>query len=195
MANTVFKMDSYHLKVYDRIDNDQNIELILKDIESYIDNYDFKSKTFESLLISFEKSQFDTEKEFENALWIFLQRLHDQDDKEWDGNVSKDPNHPDFSFSIKGRAFYIVGMHPQSSRLARRSPVCTLAFNLHWQFEKMREMGIFQSVKKRIRKRDTALQGSINPVLEDFGNDTETKQYSGRKVENTWKCPFHNKHN
>ena len=68
----------------------------------------------------------------------FLQKLHNHDDSQWEPNVSEDPNDSNFSFSIKGKAFYIVGMHPESSRMARRAPYCTVVFNLHWQFEKLR---------------------------------------------------------
>jgi hypothetical protein len=193
MANAVFQMENYNLKVYDNLLSDQNTKPILSDIASYIENYDFDSNNFESLIICFKDNNFKTEIEFEKALWNFLQRLHNNDDVPWDSNVSDDPNDPDFSFSIKGKAFYIVGMHPNSSRMARQAPYCTIVFNLHWQFERLREMGTYQEVKKRIRRRDEALQGSINPVLQDFGQDTETKQYSGRKVERNWKCPFHHK--
>lgn len=193
MANTVFKMDDYHLKVYDTILSNEIINPILSDIETYINNYDFESNSFETLIICFKDNDFKTETEFEKALWNFLQKLHNNDDEAWDPNVSQDPNDPNFSFSLKGKAFYIVGMHPKSSRLARQAPYCTIVFNLHWQFEKLREMGAYQAVKKRIRLRDKKLQGSINPVLKDFGKDSETKQYSGRNIENNWKCPFHKK--
>lgn len=194
MANTVFQMNQYHLKVYDDIHSDANIQPILSVIDDYINSYDFDSNSFESLIICFKENQFAAEKEFELALWNFLQKLHDYDDAPWDPNVSDDPNHPNFSFSLKGKAFYIVGMHPQSSRIARQAPYCTLVFNMHWQFEKLREMGSYQRVKSRIRRRDEALQGSINPVLQDFGDDSETKQYSGRHVSSSWKCPFHRSH-
>lgn len=193
MANTVFKMENYHLKVYDDLTSSKNIQSILSDIENYIEKYDFESNTFESLLMCFKDNLFETETEFESALWTFLQKLHNNDDESWDPNVSDDPNNPNFSFSIKGKAFYIVGMHPQSSRLARQAPYCTVVFNLHWQFEKLREMGAYQAVKNKIRLRDKKLQGSINPVLRDFGSDSETRQYSGRNVGAEWECPFHHK--
>jgi len=70
-----------------------------------------------------------------------------------------------------------------------------MGFNLHWQFEKLREMGVYHKVRDKIRKRDTALQGNINPMLADFGDSSEAKQYSGRKVGGKWKCPFHSKLN
>lgn len=193
MANTVFALQKYHLKIYDNLNSEESIPAILEDIEAYLSQYDFDSNEFESLMFCFKNDQFETEVEFEQQLWQFLQRLHDQDTKDWDYRVSADPNDPKFSLSIKGRAFYIVGMHPNSSRLARSAPYCTVVFNLHWQFEKLREMGTYQAVKRRIRARDKELQGTINPVLRDFGKDTEAKQYSGREVENNWKCPFHQK--
>jgi hypothetical protein len=193
MANTVFMMEDYYLKVYDTITSNDIIDPILSDIEHYLDNYNFESNEFETLIFCFKNDAFQSEKQFENSMWNFLQKLHNHDDREWDHNVSQDPDDPDFSFSIKGKAFYIVGMHPQSSRMARRAPYCTIVFNLHWQFERLREMGTYQAVKKRIRRRDKKLQGHINPVLRDFGKDSETKQYSGRDVEPQWKCPFHTK--
>ena len=45
-------------------------------------------------------------------------------------------------------------------------------------------------MKNMIRARDMAFQGSINPVLEDFGVNSEARQYSGRAVEDNWRCPF-----
>ena len=191
MANTVFMMDNYQIKAYDDMLSKDVIPPILSDIEKYVEHYNFESNQFESLIFCFKNNNFETELEFEKALWTFLQRLHNNDDAGWDSNVSEDPNDSDFSFSVKGKAFFIIGMHPKSSRLSRQAPYCTVVFNLHWQFEKLREMGTYESVRNRIRKRDEALQGFINPVLRDFGTDSETKQYSGREVEKNWKCPFH----
>lgn len=193
MANAVFMQDNYQLRVFDKMDNDDNIDPILEIIENYLERYDFESNDFESLMVCFKNSHFESEKAFEDSLWNFLQKLHDEDDVSWDDEVSDDPDSPNFSFSIKGKAFYIIGMHPNSSRLARQTPYPTVVFNLHWQFERLREMGTYQAVKKRIRRRDKKLQGHINPVLRDFGSDSETKQYSGRNVEKEWKCPFHAK--
>lgn len=193
MANSVFALGTYHLKIYDDLTSDENTAPILTDIQNYLDQYDFDSNQFESLLICFKENQFDSELAFETTLWQFLQRLHDGDDRTWDPRVSDECISPNFSFSIKGRAFYVVGMHPNSSRRARQAPYCTIAFNLHWQFEKLREMGTYQKIKNRIRRRDKKFQGSINPVLKDFGKDTEAKQYSGRHVGSDWRCPFHHK--
>lgn len=191
MANAIFQLKNYKLKVFDRLSSDSNVMSALVAIEDYVKHYDFHSNKFESLLLTFTETAFETEVEFENAMWHFLQKLNDLDDSPWDSTVSDDPMDKDFSFSVKGTAFYIIGMHPNSSRIARKAPYCTLVFNLHRQFELLREMGKYQTVKNRIRKRDKELQGFINPTLTDFGDDSESKQYSGRKVGKNWKCPFH----
>ncbi|GGG56692.1 guanitoxin biosynthesis heme-dependent pre-guanitoxin N-hydroxylase GntA [Bizionia arctica] len=193
MAKTLFMMEDYHLNIYESLENDIDLKKLLHDLEVYINQYDFDSNKFESFIAVFKNSNYNTEMAFEKAMWNGLQKLHELDDCEWDSTVSKKPDDPNFSFSLKGKAFYIVGLHPNSSRLARQSPYTTLVFNMHWQFERLREMKTYKSIKKRIRKRDKKLQGHINPVLEDFGKDSETKQYSGRHVEQNWKCPFHSK--
>ena len=40
----------------------------------------------------------------------------------WDPRVSDDPANPHFAFSVGGTAFFVVGLHPQASRIARRTP-------------------------------------------------------------------------
>ena len=141
-----------------------------------------------------DKFDTQTEREFERQLWAFLQALHDHDQKngfEWDCQVESDPTSPDFSFSVGGRAFFVVGLHPNASRLARRSPKPCLVFNFHDQFEALKLSGKYQSMQAAIRARDVKLQGSVNPVLARFGESSEARQYSGRAVEESWKCPFH----
>jgi uncharacterized protein len=131
--------------------------------------------------------------EFEQALWQQLSQLHAVDRRHhgWDPSVSGDPASDTFSFSVGGRGMFVVGLHPQASRLARRTPAPTLVFNLHAQFEELRSNGRYDSMQRVIRKRDEALQGSINPVLARHGEASEAIQYSGRAVAAGWRCPFH----
>jgi FPC/CPF motif-containing protein YcgG len=65
-----------------------------------------------------------------------------------------------------------------------------MVFNVHSQFENLRNEGLFERMQETIRARDLKLQGSLNPNLSDFGKQSEAKQYSGRAVEKEWKCPF-----
>ncbi|MDG3582280.1 guanitoxin biosynthesis heme-dependent pre-guanitoxin N-hydroxylase GntA [Galbibacter pacificus] len=132
---------------------------------------------------------------FEDFLWEVLYKLNSMDKYDWDPSVSKKLQDNNYSFSIAGTAFYVVGMFPNSPRKARRMPYVSLAFNLHRQFERLRKMGAYEQVKKRIRNRDKNLQGDINPMLEDFGESSEARQYSGRMVKGQWKCPYFEKPN
>ncbi|RKS55136.1 hypothetical protein BC962_0093 [Gillisia mitskevichiae] len=190
MAQTVFSMDKVDFHVYDNFGSKNTAIKILKDLKKYISNYDFESKEFFTFMAVFKGRESFTEKQFEDILWKQLDFLHEVDTESWDPAVSDDPANKDFSFSLGGKAFYIVGLHPNSSRMARQTPYPAIAFNLHWQFEKLREMGTYEVVRDKIRERDVELQGNINPVLEDFGESSEAKQYSGRKVGEEWKCPF-----
>lgn len=190
MAQTVFSMDKVEFHKYSNFGTPETAQEILRDLKEYIAGYDFESNEFQTFLAAFNGQKEYSEKEFEKTLWRQLQYLHEIDDVAWDKEVSPDPENGDFSFSLGGRAFYIVGMHPNSSRKARQSPTPAIAFNLHWQFEKLREMGTYETVRDKIRERDIELQGSMNPMLEDFGERSEARQYSGRKVGEDWKCPF-----
>lgn len=137
-------------------------------------------------------SEIADELSFERLLWRQLQQLHGLDvgKAAWDATVSSDPADEQFSMSVAGRAFFVVGLHPAASRLARRSPMPCLVFNFHDQFEALKQSGKYASMQKAIRTRDVALQGSVNPVLTRFGEASEARQYSGRAVPAGWVCPF-----
>jgi len=139
---------------------------------------------------------------FEALLWRQLEQLNARDAERfpWDPAVSSDPDDPHFGFSFAAHAFYVVGLHANSSRDARRFPWPTLVFNFHEQFQRLRAKGKWQRMQHTIRERDEQLQGSINPMINDFGVSSEARQYSGRAVEKDWhapftpaigKCPFH----
>jgi FPC/CPF motif-containing protein YcgG len=135
------------------------------------------------------------EVEFERRLWRQLQRLHEADDlvDEWDPTVSADPQSAEFSFSFASRALFVVGLHPASSRVSRRFRWPALVFNPRAQFERMRSEGTFERLRTAVRERDVELQGTLNPNLADFGEQSEARQYSGRATEAEWRCPFHRK--
>ncbi len=191
MAQTVFSMDEVNLYGYDSFGTVEAARQLIDDLKNYVENYNFESNDFQTFLAVFPNSPKYSELEFEKLLWKQLDFLHKADQTEWDQEVSSDPDSEHFSFSLCGKAFYVVGMHPGASRKARQSPYTAIAFNLHWQFEKLREMGTYHTVRDRIRDRDRELQGDINPMLEDFGSKSEARQYSGRAVDEKWKCPFH----
>lgn len=191
MAHSLFTNDDVEIHSFAELGSKKTAKELLKAIEQYLLRYNFEDKKFETLIAVFPNEEIISELEFEEKMWKQLQLLHNIDSHPWDSEVSSNPEDSKFSFSIAGKAFYIIGMHPKSSRMARQSPYPAMVFNLHSQFEKLRDMGVYQRVKKRIRKADEKLQGSINPMLDDFGDSSEARQYSGRAVDSNWKCPFH----
>lgn len=146
-----------------------------------------------SLAIIFERPGELTEERFEELMWERLQSLADKDKwrgQTYDRSVSPDPDDPQFCLSFGGAAFFVIGLHPNASRPARRVARPTLVFNLHDQFERLREEGRYEPMRKKIIKRDVALAGSVNPMLARFGEASSARQYSGRSVGDDWRCPF-----
>jgi FPC/CPF motif-containing protein YcgG len=147
---------------------------------------------FVSFVALFPRTPPLDEAAFETALWQRLQALHRLDAREfgWDPSVNRDPADPRFSMSLGGRAFYIIGVHPGASRKARRFGCAGLVFNLHSQFEALREHGTYEKMRAAITERDIAFSGSRNPMLKRHGEASEARQYSGRQVGPAWRCPF-----
>jgi FPC/CPF motif-containing protein YcgG len=169
---------------------------ILDFMYAFVDEYRSSPAIYHSAAILFETPIDGNEEQFEVMLWKKLQSLSDLDAQQYayDERVSSDPQSPQFSFSLKREAFFIVAMHPQSSRLARKFAYPVLVFNPHQQFEQLRKNNHFHQMKETVRHRDVHYSGSVNPMLEDFGAFSETKQYSGRIYDKHWKCPLQIKH-
>lgn len=163
------------------------------DLWAYVREQASFQSNYSTFAASFAAPRIEDERDWENILWAQLQSLHELDNAlhDWNREVSGDPNEPGFAFSFAETAFFVVGLHPASSRLARRFPWATLVFNMHEQFERLREQNQFERMRQTIRARDLKLQGSLNPNLSDFGKKSDARQYSGRAVEENWKCPFH----
>jgi hypothetical protein len=148
---------------------------------------------FQSLVVLFEEEAGLDEEAYEANLWQRLQSLTDKDEwlgQETDPRVSQSPDDPHFSLSFGGEAFFVVGLHPQASRPARRFSRPALVFNLHDQFEQLRASGRYEKLRAAIIERDIAVAGDPNPMLARHGAISEARQYSGRAVEEDWKCPF-----
>jgi len=148
---------------------------------------------FRSIAFIFARPGPISEERFETALWERLQSLADKDAwlaQPYDTRVSGDPEDPHFSLSFGGEGFFVVGMHPNASRPARRFERPVLVFNLHDQFEQLRGQGKYETIRATILARDEKLAGSINPMLARHGDMSEAAQYSGRVVPDDWRCPF-----
>jgi FPC/CPF motif-containing protein YcgG len=132
-----------------------------------------------------------TEAQFENRLWNELSHLTSFELKEVDwGAQPSDPKKKDFTFSLFGEALFVVGLHPNASRKARRFFKPMLVFNLMKQFELLKAKGAYFPMVDAIRKRDRAFAGAANPMAEAHGETWEAIQFSGKENKTDWKCPF-----
>ncbi len=147
---------------------------------------------FVSLAVLFPNSPLLSEAQFEQALWKRLRALHliDRVHHAWDASVSADPDSTDFCMSVGGKGFFIIGLHPGASRVARRFQCPVMVFNLHSQFEQLRADGRYGKLRSAIAARDIVFSGSSNPMLATHGQSSAARQYSGRMVEEDWTCPF-----
>lgn len=151
------------------------------------------SGAFQSFAVLFRAPTSMDETAFEAALWRRLQSFAAIDAARGeihDCRVSDDPADPDFSMSLAGEAFFVVGLHPRASRPARRFEAPALVFNPREQFTKLRAAGLYEGLRTKIIARDIALAGEANPMLARHGEISEARQYSGRVVEPEWLCPF-----
>ncbi|MCC2548207.1 YqcI/YcgG family protein [Hymenobacter sp. BT175] len=169
---------------------------ILDFLYGFVDSYRQSDKLYHSAAVIFRGPENPSEAMFEELFWQRLQALSNLDARRYgyDPRVVADPGSPDFSFSLKEEAFFVVGLHPGSSRPARQFGHPTLVFNAHAQFEQIRANGRYDHLRDTIRTRDIAYSGSINPMLQDFGQSSEVYQYTGKVYDNAWKCPFLSQH-
>ncbi|MGQ2943717.1 MAG: guanitoxin biosynthesis heme-dependent pre-guanitoxin N-hydroxylase GntA [Blastomonas fulva] len=166
---------------------------ILPSLMTIAQDYARDPVPFQSLAVLFEEDAGLNEEQFEEHLWQRVQSLTDKDawlGQEADPRVSSDPDDPHFSLSFGGEAFFVVGLHPHASRPARRFERPALIFNLHDQFEQLRANGLYDKMRGTIIARDIALAGDANPMLAVHGTVSEARQYSGRQVDQSWKCPM-----
>ncbi len=165
---------------------------ILQFLYEFVDDYRKSKDFYHSATIIFANPKIFNEEMFDNLLWQRLQAIQKLDAKKYyyDNRVEADPSSAKFSFSIKEEAFYIIGLHPLSSRQARQFKYAALVFNPHDQFEHLKTTSKYENMKNAVRKRDIALSGSVNPMLMDFGTASEVFQYSGKKYDESWECPL-----
>jgi uncharacterized protein len=177
---------------YDRLGAAQGTESLYADLHAFADGRDRIDPLYATFIATFAAPRRLDETQFETLLWEQLQLLHDIDRTRhgWADGFSCDPMADKFAYSIAGQPFFIVGMHGNASRLSRRFPWPALAFNSHVQFQRLRENGLMQKIRKIVRRRELQIQGSLNPRLIEFGYRPESIRYAGRAVEAGWRCPF-----
>jgi uncharacterized protein len=191
-AQAALRSGRYALGLYKELGSGGASEGLARDLFEFKIQQDAWDPHISTFLACFESPVALDEPAFEEALWNQLQALHELDRPyhAWDPAVSDDPSNPNFSFSFAERAYFVVGLHAANSRWSRRFAWPALVFNAHRQFERLRTRHQLAGLQRHIRERDAELQGTLNPNLADFGLASEARQYSGRAVEPSWRCPF-----
>lgn len=190
-ARSSVRQGQFRGRTYAHLDSDDaELERLAADVRAFVDEHSEPRSTYAVLAVIESAVAVSSEDSFETYLWSVLSRLHAIDESPWDTNYSEDPSDPDFKFSFAGRAFYIVGLAPVSSRRGRRFECPTLVFNPVWQFELLREKERLDTLIEHTRARDARVQGGINPNLRFEGRLSDALQYSGKAVDENWSCPF-----
>ncbi|MBV8639389.1 MAG: YqcI/YcgG family protein [Candidatus Eremiobacteraeota bacterium] len=176
---------------YEGFPTREGTEGLARDLAAFVAELPHMTARYRTFTALFDDTSFD-EFSFEARLWKQLAALHEVDRRyfDWDPSVSSDPSDPSFAFSVAGHGFFVIGMHPSASRVSRRLPFPALIFNSQAQFKDLKASGHFTRVQQIVRERELALQGSLNPNLADYGVASEARQYSGRAVDDDWRCPF-----
>jgi FPC/CPF motif-containing protein YcgG len=177
---------------YGRFGFAENWNALRNDLKYFIKQQSLTNSTYLTFWALFDSEHHLSEEDFESGLWNELSHLSSEEDKAQDwGKWPSDPKAEGFNLSIDGEKFFVVGLHPASSRLARRYSSPAIVFNLSRQFENLKQAGQFELMKETVRKRDIKLQGTANPMVLQHDDNWESIQYSGKNNSSDWKCPFH----
>jgi len=195
LAASAMRGGNYAFGLYREFGGDRSAGDLAEDIGWFVRTHPTSSvpqEPFTTFIAMFDGPVATSEADFERLMWRHLGRLHDHDRRrfEWDPTVSADPADPRFSFSVAGSAFFIVGMHPKASRIARMTSLPTLVFNRHEQFEELRRRRQMARFTEIIRARDRRMQGHPYATLAHYGDISEARQYAGREAAADWQCPF-----
>ncbi|MCP3799362.1 YqcI/YcgG family protein [Allokutzneria sp. A3M-2-11 16] len=131
---------------------------------------------------------------FERTVWRHLQLVHDIDSRTYgpQPGASSDPTQQNFGFHVGAHAFFVAALHPGSSRATRRFSRPALAITSNQQFMALGEK--FVSLQERIRAREVANNGSVNPSFTHYEYAQPARHFSGRLTEPDWQCPYRSRH-
>lgn len=185
----------YRFGLYGELGSSEAAQRCSADLAAYLTERPSEHYPVTVFVASFREPIISSELAFETALWRHLCGLQHLDPPERDGRAPGCPfggssggaADPDPGFFFQDREFFVVGLHPASSRWARRFGWPTLVFNALTHSDELKRLGKYDHMQEKILARDRGLQGSDNPSL-PF---PQVSQFSGRAVDSTWKCPVH----
>lgn len=121
------------------------------------------------------------------SLWITFDE-HPVTEEEFEKNLFKvlAPFRVGDEYFYETSRLFVVGMHPNASRMARKFPLNSIVINLWEQFDTLKG---YQKLVESIRNRDVDYSGSVNPMVAKHGDDFEEIQFSGKNNPDDWKIP------
>ena len=144
------------------------------------DHKESRSINFFSYIAGFSGQQFETELQAVNSFFSLLRNLHDIDTANniaWDKDSASPLTSPNFSFSIGGFSYFLIFMHKYAYNQARRTELTFVVFNPHYIFLNLRLRGVFEKFRDRIRRNLHEAGLEINAELQDYGIESEFRQY------------------
>ena len=181
-----FRRGDYRFAVYGPLASAAATRECADDLSRFVSECPAADHPVAAFVATFHGPLIPTELEFEQGLWQQLQGLSAHEPaspQRTTPSASVDADDPGFFF--RGREFFVVGLHPASSRWARRFAWPTLVFNALTHSDELRRAGKYERMQERILARDRSLQGSDNPSLPC----SQQSQFSGRRVDAGWRCP------
>lgn len=184
--------EDYAVGIYKTLGTGACWKELRADLLTFVDEQKASGSVYRTMWAVFPEAPAMSEECFEQAMWKELSFLTSVERKseDWGDDASSDPNDPTFTFSLRGTPFFVVGLHPTSSRLARRFRFSALVFNVSEQFEQLERAGKYAKMVDVNRKRDQQFQGSANPMCVLHGESAEAIQFSGKNNPAEWRCPF-----
>jgi FPC/CPF motif-containing protein YcgG len=199
-AKIAFRRNTFSFGFYDILGSKHTTKLLWNHLIDFINRQSSlwaNNHMFTTYVACFRTPKDISEVVFESLLWKQLQLLHNEDVQngmKWDENYSDNPTDLTFEFSIGGRAFFIVGLHPNSSRRARQFITPAIAFNSVDQFTNLRRLYMFNDVRQVTRNADLSHNKSINPNLILNEHNSDAFEYSGKLIESSWTPDFKSLH-
>jgi FPC/CPF motif-containing protein YcgG len=146
-------------------------ENISQYLDELIARYEAQKEPFLSLWLSWEIGAY-SEEEYEDRMWAEINSFCQ-----------------DIPVKYKNEQLFIVGLHSNASRKARKFEHCSLVINLFSQFERLEKSDSYHNLVQNIRNRDINFSGSVNPTVEKFADIWEEVQFSGKENDLSWKVP------
>ena len=188
---SIYKKD-FQIGIYGEFGSGQSWSALRQDLLRFVELQKQSKSIYLTYFAVFQPQTF-SEESFETALWNELSNLTSTEEmlEDWADPSHADPSDKNFRFSLGGTEFFVVGLHTNSSRLARKFPYPMMIFNVFAQFEALEKLGQYESMIQTNRSRDIKFQGQVNPMVEQHGDNWEPIQFSGKSNSKEWKCPFH----